>query len=195
MGSRRRIVTNNVLVQAVESLEDTTALDPTISKVRSVVSRVLRPGVIRDVLRGKPLGHPAHPIAILIPAGAWISASVLDFVPGQEKAARTLVGFGILSVAPAAASGTADWSALTQRQQRVGLVHWAANLTSIGLYSLSYLQRQRGKQVSGKVLALAGLTVVSGAGYLGGHLAYRQGANVNTQRESEAELRDVTPSI
>lgn len=188
-------MTNNVLVQAVESLEDTTALDPTISKVRSVVNRVLRPGIVRDVLRGKPLGHPAHPIAILIPAGAWISASVLDFVPGQEKAAQTLVGVGVLAVAPAAASGTADWSALTQRQQRVGLVHWAANVTSVGLYALSYLQRSRGKQLSGKVLALAGLTVVSGAGYLGGHLSYRQGANVNTRRESDAELGDTTPII
>jgi uncharacterized membrane protein len=183
-------VTNNVLVQAVESLEDTTALDPAVSKVRTVVNQVLRPGAVRDLLRGKPLGHPAHPIAILIPAGAWISSAVLDFVPGQEKASQTLVGFGILAVAPAAASGTADWSALTQRQQRVGLVHWAANVTSVGLYSLSYLQRRRGKQLSGKVLGLAGLAVVSGAGYLGGHLAYRQGANVNTERESDAEERD-----
>jgi uncharacterized membrane protein len=188
-------VTNNVLVQAAESLEDTTILDPAIAKVRPVVRRILRPGLLRDVLRGKPLGHPAHPIAILIPAGAWISASVLDFVPGQGKAAQTLVGVGVVSVLPAAASGIADWSALTQRQQRVGLVHWAANITSVGLYSLSYLQRRRGKQVSGKVLALAGLTIVSGAGYLGGHLAYRQGANVNAQRESEAEQSDTTPAL
>lgn len=178
-------MTNNVLVQAVESIEDTTALDPAISKVRTVVNRILHPGLIRDLLRGKPLGHPAHPIAVLIPAGAWISAAVLDFLPGQEKAAQTLVGVGVLAAAPDAA---ADWSALKQKQQRVGLVHWAANLTSVGLYSLSYLQRRRGKQVSGKVLGLAGLAIVSGAGYLGGHLAYRQGANVDTTRESETSL-------
>ena len=181
-------MTHNVLVQAVESLEDTTALDPAIAKARTVVNRVFHPGLIRDVLRGKPLGHPAHPIAILIPAGAWISAAVLDFVPGQEKAAQTLVGVGVLAAVPAAASGTADWSALKQKQQRVGIVHWAANATSVGLYSLSYLQRRRGKQLSGKVLGLAGLALVSGAGYLGGHLAYRQGANVHTERESDTAL-------
>lgn len=181
-------MTTNVLVQAVETVEDTTALDPAIAQVRPVVNRILRPGVLRDVLRGKPLGHPAHPIAILIPTGAWISAAVLDFVPGQEKAAQALVGVGILAVTPAAASGIADWSALTQKQQRVGLVHWAANVTSVGLYSLSYLQRRRGKQLSGKVLGLAGLAVVSGAGYLGGHLAYRQGANVHTERASTPSL-------
>jgi nitrite reductase/ring-hydroxylating ferredoxin subunit len=103
---------------------------------------------------------------------------VLDFIPGQERASRTLVGVGLLGVIPAASAGIADWSVLTQKQQRVGIVHWAANLTSVGLYTASYIQRRRGKQVSGKVLGLLGLAVVSASGYLGGHLAYRQGANV-----------------
>jgi uncharacterized membrane protein len=169
---------NNVLVKAMESLEETNALDPALTKVRGTVGRVLRPGPLRDLLRGRPLGHPAHPIAILVPAGAWISAAVLDFVPGQKKAAQTLVGVGLLGVTPAALAGIADWSALGQKQQRVGLVHWAANLTAIALYSASYLQRRRGKQLNGTVLGLLGLSVVSAGGYLGGHLAYRQGANV-----------------
>jgi uncharacterized membrane protein len=168
----------NVLVRTVESIEDTHALDPAISKVRMVVGRVLRPGMLRDLLHGVPLGHPAHPIAILVPTGAWISAAVLDCVPGQEKAARTLVGVGLLGAAPAATSGIADWSMLKQKQQRVGLVHWAANLTAVALYSASYLQRRRGKHLSGKVLGFVALSVVSAGGYLGGHLAYRQGANV-----------------
>jgi uncharacterized membrane protein len=171
-------VTHNVLVQAVESVENTTVLDPAISTARSVVGRALRPGALRDLLRGVPLGHPAHPIAVLIPTGAWISAAVLDVLPGQGKAAQTLVGVGVLAAAPAAASGAADWSALTQSQQRVGLVHWAVNLSAVLLYSASYVQRRRGKQFSGKALGLLGLTVVSVGGYLGGHLAYRQGANV-----------------
>jgi uncharacterized membrane protein len=120
-----------------------------------------------------------HPIAILVPAGAWISAAVLDFIPGQGRAARTLVGVGLLAAAPAAAAGVADWSALEQKQQqRVGIVHWAANLMAIGLYSASYVQRRRGRAVSGRVLGLLGLALISGAGYLGGHLVYRQGANV-----------------
>jgi uncharacterized membrane protein len=169
---------HNVLVKAMKTLEESDALDPSISAVRDTVGRVLRPGLVRDVLRGRPLGHPAHPIAILVPAGAWISAAVLDFVPGQQKAAQTLVGLGLLGVTPAAAAGIADWSALGQKQQRVGIVHWAANLTAVGLYSASYLQRRRGKQISGTVLGLLGLSVVSAGGYLGGHLAYRQAANV-----------------
>ncbi|PRY65019.1 putative membrane protein [Glaciihabitans tibetensis] len=170
----------NVLVKAVETLEDTEAFDSTIASTRAAVGRVLHPGLLRDVLNGRPLGHPAHPIAILVPTGAWISSAVLDFVPGQEKASRTLVGVGLLAVAPAAFAGIADWSLLSQKQQRVGIVHWAANLASVALYTASLVQRRRGKQLSGKVLGMVGLSVVSVSGYLGGHLAYRQAANVTS---------------
>ena len=166
------------IVRGAEFIETADALDPVIERTNEVVTAVLPAGPVRDVLNGAPLGHPAHPIAILVPVGAWISAAVLDFVPGQEKAARTLVGVGLIAVAPAAAAGIADWSILTQKQQRVGIVHWAANLTGVALYSASYLQRRRGKFVSGKILGLLGLGVVSASGYLGGHLAYSQGANV-----------------
>lgn len=167
------------IVRSVERIENAESLDPAVTTARSVVGRVLRPGAIRDLLHGVPLGHPAHPIAILVPAGAWISSAVLDFVPGQEKAAQVLVGVGILGVAPAALSGVADWSELDQKQQRVGLVHWAANSTAIALYTASFVQRTRGKQASARVLGLAGLGILSAAGYLGGHLAYRQAANVD----------------
>ena len=173
------------VVRATELIEEADALDPAIDRTREIVGAVLPPGPVRDVLNGAPLGHPAHPIAILVPVGAWISAAVLDFIPGQQKPARTLVGVGLLAVAPAAAAGIADWSILTRKQQRVGIVHWAANLTGVALYSASYLQRRRGKFVSGKVLGLLGLGVVSASGYLGGHLAYRQAANVRVQNPSQ----------
>jgi nitrite reductase/ring-hydroxylating ferredoxin subunit len=166
------------LVRAAEKIENADALDATIADTSRVVGRVLRPGPLRDILHGTPLGHPAHPIAILVPAGAWISAAVLDFIPGQQRAARALVGVGLVGVVPAAAAGITDWSMLTVKQQRVGLVHWAANLGAVALYSASYIQRSRGKQASGKVFGLLGLGLVSASGYLGGHLAYRQGANV-----------------
>ena len=172
-------MSNNPLVAAAEIIENSEALDATVSTVGDAVDSVLGDGVVRDVLHGAPLGHPAHPVAILVPAGAWISAAVLDFVPGQQEAAQALVGVGLLGVVPAAAAGIADWSMLReQKQRRVGIVHWAANLTAVALYSASYVQRRRGRHASGTVLSLAGLAIVSASGYLGGHLAYRQAANV-----------------
>ncbi|MCU1544332.1 MAG: hypothetical protein JWM50_2197 [Microbacteriaceae bacterium] len=166
-------------LKAVSYLEDAKVLDPIIDRVRATVLTVLRPRALRDILHGVPVGHPVHPVAVLVPAGAWISSGILDLVPGAEKQSRILVVAGVLGAVPAIASGFTDWSQLHKEQQRVGIIHSAANLLATGLYVASYVQRGRGHQASGKVLGFAGLAVVSGSGYLGGHLAYRQAAGAN----------------
>jgi uncharacterized membrane protein len=177
------------LLTAVRAIEDAKSLDGPVRGARAMTARILPAGRLRDFLRGGPIGHPLHPVAVLVPAGAWISSAVLDFTPGQEKAARTLAGVGVIAAAPTALSGIADWSGLRQKQQRVGLVHWGANLLAVGLYSASFIQRSRGNRESGKVLGLLGLSVLGVSGYLGGHLAYRQGANVaiDTEEREDAE--------
>ena len=167
------------IVKAVGLLEDASSLDPAIDKLESVVHGVIQPQAVRDVLHGVPFGHPVHPISVLIPAGAWISAAVLDAVPGSARAARLLVGVGVASAVPAALAGATDWSELHKQQQRVGIVHAAANVVAVGLYAVSFVQRSRGKQLSGKVFGYLGLAVISGSGFLGGHLAYRQAAGAN----------------
>jgi nitrite reductase/ring-hydroxylating ferredoxin subunit/uncharacterized membrane protein len=166
-------------LKAVSHLEDAKALDPLIERVRAAVLTVLRPRALRDILHGVPVGHPVHPVAILVPAGSWISAGVLDLVPGAEKQSRLLVAVGVLSALPAAASGFADWTQLHKQQQRVGIIHSAANIVATGLYAISFVQRGRGHQTSGKLLGYAGLAIVSASGYLGGHLAYRQASGAN----------------
>ncbi|ALD13254.1 Rieske 2Fe-2S domain-containing protein [Clavibacter capsici] len=167
------------LVAAIARIEDAEALDPIVGRVKGVVTALLKPRALADLLHGVPFGHPLHPVAVLIPTGAWVSSAVLDLLPGNEKASRALVGVGVLSAAPSIASGYADWSQLHEQQMRVGIVHSAANALATGLYGLSWIQRARGKHTSGKVLGLAGLGLVSAGGFLGGHLAYRQAAGAN----------------
>jgi nitrite reductase/ring-hydroxylating ferredoxin subunit/uncharacterized membrane protein len=166
-------------LKAVSKLEDAEGLDPLVTRVRDAVLAVLRPQALRDILHGVPVGHPVHPVAVLVPAGAWISSGILDFVPGAEKQSRLLVAVGVLSALPAAASGFTDWSQLHKEQMRVGLIHSAANIVATGLYTASFIQRTRGRTTSGKVLGLTGLAIVSASGYLGGHLAYRQASGAN----------------
>ena len=166
-------------VGAISRIEDADALDPAVEKVRGVVDRVLGNQEVRDLLHGVPFGHPVHPVAVQVPIGAWTSAAVLDAFPGSSPAAGVLVGVGLAAAVPAAVAGFADWSTLHEQQSRVGLVHAAANIFAVGLYSASLFQRARGKTTSGKVLGFLGLAVVSGAGFLGGHLAYRQAAGAN----------------
>jgi len=178
------------IVASVEKLETAESLDPTIERVQEIVDSVVQPQAVRDVLHGVAAGHPIHPVAVLFPAGAWIGAGVLDAIPGNHKAAELLVAAGIISATPAVLTGYTDWSDLSREQQRVGIVHSAANAAAIGLYAASWVQRKRGHQVSGKVLGYLGLAVLSGSGFLGGHLAYRQGAGVNATADIRRRFPD-----
>jgi nitrite reductase/ring-hydroxylating ferredoxin subunit/uncharacterized membrane protein len=167
------------LVKTVERLEDAGSLDPLVEKVRTAVNALVQPQGLRDVLHGVPIGHPMHPLLVLAPIGTWVSAGLLDAVPGTARAARLLVAAGLVSAAPTAAAGLTDWSRLRPQQARVGIVHAAANVVAVGLYTASWLQRRRGRELSGKILAYLGLGVISGSGFLGGHLSYRQAAGAN----------------
>jgi nitrite reductase/ring-hydroxylating ferredoxin subunit/uncharacterized membrane protein len=166
-------------LELVTRLEDADWLDPAAKKVRKVVKRVIRPKWARDVLHGVPIGHPVHPLAVQVPLGAWISAAVLDALPGNDRAAAVLIGVGTGTAVPSAVAGFTDWTQLHPQQQRVGLVHAAANITATSLYAASLVARAQGHRGSGKALAYLGLAVVGAGGFLGGHLTYRQAAGVN----------------
>lgn len=170
-------------LELVTRLEDADWLDPLAKKVRKVVKAAVRPQWARDILHGVPLGHPVHPFAVQVPLGAWVSAAVLDVVPGNERAARLLVGVGALSAVPSAVAGFVDWSQLHPQQQRVGLVHALANIAGTSLYVASLVARSAGRHGAGKVLAYLGLVTVSAGGFLGGHLSYRLAAGVNHSEE------------
>lgn len=166
------------LLLAVDRLERTSLLDGPVRALRHW-SRALPLGRGRDVLRGRWLGHPVHPLTVQLPIGAWLSSAVLDLVPGQRRAAGTLVAVGLFTSLPAALAGWTDWAELHPRQQRVGLAHAVANLTAVTCYGGSLAARLAGRRAAGRTLGLAGLLTVAAGGALGGHLAYRQASGVN----------------
>lgn len=166
-------------IQVAERIERLTWLDRVSEPMQRVVSGILRGRKVKDALHGVWLGHALHPALVLAPAGAWLSAAVLDLVPGQEKAATTLVGVGTVAAAPAALSGANDWASLSAEQRRVGIVHWACNATAVALYASSLVARLRGRHRTGRVLGFAGFGLVGAGAYLGGHLGYVQAAAVN----------------
>jgi len=164
---------------SVTALEDATPLDRVSGPVREAAQRLLGNGMVRDALHGVWLGHPLHPVLVQVPIGAFMSAAILDLLPGEGKAADTLIVTGILATPAAAASGLADWSQMHEQQQRVGVVHAAANAVATVLYGASLVARRRGHRGAGKVCAMAGLGVLGFSGFLGGHLAFRQAGGAN----------------
>lgn len=152
----------------------------------ALARRLLRPPRLREVLRGSWLGHPLHPLMITVPIGAWVCASVLDARAGNDDAARRLTGIGLAAAPPTVLLGLADYDRLDRRQQRVGVVHAAANTVALACFTASYAARRQEAHARGKVLSLLGLAALGVGGALGGHLAYAQGAGVfRWQRPAE----------
>ncbi|WP_405791416.1 hypothetical protein OG753_35205 [Streptomyces sp. NBC_00029] len=160
-------------LKTLDRLERTTVADPAIRVLQRGI-RSLPLGGMRDLLRGRPLGHPVHPVLVQVPIGCWLSASVLDFVPGTHHAATALTAVGLAGVAPAAVAGWADWADLPPEQARVGLVHAASNVAAVACYTASLTARLRSRSAKGRLWALGGLAAVAVSGALGGHVAYRQ---------------------
>ncbi|CAL9330521.1 3-phenylpropionate_cinnamic acid dioxygenase ferredoxin subunit [Streptomyces sp. enrichment culture] len=152
--------------------------DPLIDALRAGVHR-LPLGRGRDVLHGRWLGHPVHPLMVQVPIGTWISAAVLDTRPGRDREASLLIGAGLTAAAPAALAGAVDWAELHQEQGRVGLLHAATNTAAVTLYAISLTHRLSGRTAAGRAYGFLGLTAVAIGGMLGGHLAYRQASGAN----------------
>jgi nitrite reductase/ring-hydroxylating ferredoxin subunit/uncharacterized membrane protein len=169
------------LTRLTDWLEARPGIDRVGQPANRAINKVIRAGPVKDILSGTWLGHPAHPVAVMIPIGSWTSATIIDFAAGGRGSvvARRLVGLGVLTALPAAVSGLADWSDTTGAEQRVGVTHAALNSAAIVLYGASWWARRRSGP-NGTLLALAGMAVATGAGYLGGHMIYAQGVGVDT---------------
>ena len=115
-----------------------------------------------------------------LPIGAWSMSALLDTVGGRsaERSADLLMAAGVLAAVPTAASGLNDWSDTYGPDTRVGLVHARINTAALSLYVASLSSRAHGERTRGKIIGLAGLAVLTGA-YLGGHLSFARGVNVN----------------
>lgn len=166
----------------VSSIETTASLDHWSDRIEAVVGPIVGSGFRRDALTGRWIGHPAHPMLVIVPMACWIGAAAVDVIggPGSERIARRLVGLGVLTVVPAAATGSADWLDTDGAERRVGTVHAIANKLAVLAFGGSWLARRAGHRTLGRVLTGFGIGAVGCAGYLGGHLAYSRGVGVNT---------------
>ncbi len=166
------------LLQRIEGAE---ALDRVARPLSKAVARLVPHGPVKDALSGTWLGHPLHPLLTDVAIGSWTSAFFLDVFGGEatETAADGLVGAGVVSALPTALAGLSDWSDLLGAERRVGLVHAAANVLAVSCYGLSWFARRKGDRSRGVALGLLGASIATVGGYLGGHLSYRQGVNVN----------------
>jgi len=183
----------------IARLQATAPLDVPAKKVGELLRGAIGPGPLKDALSGTWLGHTIHPLLTDVVIGTWSSASILDVIGGRdaERAAQRLIAVGIAAYWPTALTGATDWADSeigNDGVRRVGIVHAWVNGTALALYSASLVARRRGSRGRGTALALAGAGVLSAGGYLGGHLAFRQGIGAD-QTIFDLGPDDWTPAL
>ncbi|WP_327308616.1 hypothetical protein OG730_38330 [Streptomyces sp. NBC_01298] len=158
-------------LKTLAAIERTSGADRAVRSLQQGI-RTLPLGGVREVLRGRQLGHPLHPVLVQLPVGCWLSAAVLDSVPGGQPAAAVLTTVGLAGAGPAAVAGWVDWAELPLPRARVGLAHAVANAAVIACYTVSLAARMRGHTLKGRGWSLAGLAALAVSGALGGHVAH-----------------------
>ncbi|MBW3591790.1 MAG: Rieske 2Fe-2S domain-containing protein [Actinobacteria bacterium] len=152
------------------------------AKVSSKIGPKLVPeGQIKDLLTGKWLGHPVHPMLTDVTIGLFIGAVTLDVLGGKKhsRSAQRLTLLGIASSLPTAWAGLADYVDTIGPQRRVGTVHAVGNATALNLFCRSCAARRRQDYLRAAAYSVAGAGVMAGSGYLGGHLAHHLGVGVD----------------
>lgn len=142
-----------------------------------------------DVLHGKQLGHPLHPIIIYGTMGGWLLGTAFDLVgalaPTQHARRRarsigkTLVQIGTASAIPTMLTGLADYSGLEEKAVKTGTLHAIFNIIGFASYGVSLISRERRLRGATLAMSVAGVAAVTAAGYLGGDLVYKHKAGVD----------------
>jgi len=164
------------------------------AKVRAVTrSRPARP--VAKLLHGNEwLGHPLHPVVVVVPIGAWFVAAVHDARsattddPESERAADAAIRIGIAGAVLAALTGVVQYVDTGGGVRRETAVHAALNTAALGLYLGSLAARKHDRRPQGRRLANAGFAVAGISGYLGGDISYRHGVGVRPQAVRQPDL-------
>lgn len=146
---------------------------------------------VADVLHGKQIGHPLHPILTDITIGSWTLGVLFDFLGiltrsrTSQKAANRLIALGTFSAIPTALAGITDYSGIKQDAAGHGAAHGILNSVALFFFWRSMRSRSRGHQLSGFYYAVLGLGVMTLSSWLGGDLVYNRRVGVNHTPEKQ----------
>ena len=141
--------------------------------------------------RAKLLGHPVHPMLIVLPLGLFIAAVVFDAIylwrgsPAFATVAYWNIAGGVVGGLLAAVFGLIDWLAIPggTRAKRIGLLHGGSNVILVVIFALVWLMRGNEPDMSPTtnlfLLEVVGLALGSVAGWLGGELVDRLAVGID----------------
>jgi uncharacterized membrane protein len=141
--------------------------------------------------RMKLLGHPVHPMLIVLPLGLFIAAVAFDALylwggtPTFAAVGYWNIAGGIIGGLLAAVFGLIDWLAIRggTRAKRIGLLHGGSNVVVVLAFAFVWLTRSNTVDLAPStaifILEVGALLLGSVAGWLGGELVDRLGVGVD----------------
>jgi uncharacterized membrane protein len=161
---------------------------------------------LKEIIQGKPLGHPSHAMVVHFPVAFYIGAFVFDVLSrfGDFKAAPLaatwlIVGAFIATVA-AVTTGLVDYFGMVpgSTKRRWATRHMLFQLGAFAFFVVNLAVRWNDRYLhEAKTLPIIlggiGVILLSVGQYLGGALVYEFGMRVSTAERGEA-ARQANPS-
>jgi uncharacterized membrane protein len=148
---------------------------------------------VKDVVQGRPLDHPSHPMFVHFPTALFPTAVLFDLISLFEpslaltRAAFYNISVGLSVGVLAALTGLVDYLPMIggSRKKRVGTYHLVFQVLMMTVLSCSFVVRaldfdSQQTSVVALALAIAGVGALAIGNWWGGHLVYRQGMRVST---------------
>jgi uncharacterized membrane protein/nitrite reductase/ring-hydroxylating ferredoxin subunit len=156
--------------------------------------------MLKDILEGKPLRHPIHPMLVHFPIGFFILSLLLDLAtllfPDTSyliRASFYAMLFGVITALLAAVFGFVDYSDSRNDHpgKRTATAHMTLNLLVVAVYGINLGMRLSALgdskiSVAPLILSLIGVGLLSASGYLGGKLVYDEGIAVGRHKRRTA---------
>ncbi len=160
--------------------------------------------MLKDVLEGKPLRHPIHPMLVHFPIGFLVLSFLLDLVsltfpevPNLVRGSFYAMLLGIVTALLAAVPGFVDYSDIRRDHpgKTTATRHMTLNLMVVTIYGINLWIRSAALSdpkisLLPFLLSIIGAGLLSISGYLGGRLVYDEGIAVGRHKRRTATPQD-----
>ena len=152
--------------------------------------------MLKDLLEGKPLRHPIHPMLVHFPIGFLVLSFLLDLVslafpevPNLVRGSFYAMLLGIITALLAAVPGFVDYSDIRRDQpgKVTATTHMILNLMVVAIYGINLGIRSSALSdpkisLPALLLSIISVGLLSVSGYLGGRLIYDEGIAVGRHK-------------
>jgi uncharacterized membrane protein/nitrite reductase/ring-hydroxylating ferredoxin subunit len=160
--------------------------------------------VLKDLLEGKPLRHPIHPMLVHFPIGFLVLSFLLDLVslvfpdvPDLMRGSFYVMLLGVITALLAAVPGFVDYSDIRRDHpgRTTATRHMTLNLMVVAIYGVNLWIRSSALadpkiRLLPLLLSVIGIGLLSVSGYLGGRLVYDEGIAVGRHKRHTPAPRD-----